>query len=104
MEKVWPEALKDLVNVAMEMGARDTGNEVEGSLSENMVDAIINRHGIDTDEAIDRLLDNFTSCRSSIALRSPFQGEREAPRNTKLSNKSTRLSNRNTPIKSIPKH
>ena len=43
-----------------------TGNQ------RNMVEAIVSRHSFVGDEEIDRILDKFTTCRSSLAIRFPF--------------------------------
>ena len=37
-----------------------------------MVEAIVSRHSVVGDEEIDRILDKFTTCRSSLAIRFPF--------------------------------
>ena len=40
MERVSPESIRDLINIAMEFENTEKGREVEVHLSENMVEAI----------------------------------------------------------------
>ena len=60
------------VNIAMGSDNKEQGKEVEAAISEYMVDAIVSRHGFVPDEEVDRILDKFTTDRSSLATIFPF--------------------------------
>ena len=51
---------------------KEQGKDVETAISEYMVEAIVSRHGFVPDEEVDRILDQFTTDRSSLATRFPF--------------------------------
>ena len=55
----------------MELENTEKGKEIETTLSENMVEAIVSRHRFVAEEEIDHLLDKFSHCRSSLSIRSP---------------------------------
>ena len=57
------------VNIAMVSDNKEQGKEVETAISEYMVEAIVSRHGFVPDEEVDRILDQFTTDRSSLATR-----------------------------------
>ena len=47
--------LQEFAKIAMQMNDKGKGNEVEIAIIEGMVDSVINRHGVDADEDMDRL-------------------------------------------------
>ena len=51
MERVSPESIRDLINIAMEFENTEKGREVEVHLSENMVEAIVSSFSFSLERA-----------------------------------------------------